>query len=78
MLRGAGGIHSGLSSVPHPPVKKFPELHKDTGRANPRNLPSADLLSNGVHGLNERVEVKAVYVGRDFMYDLVKAYADKP
>lgn len=33
---------------------------------------------NGVHGLNERVEVKAVYVGRDFMYDLVKAYADKP
>lgn len=33
---------------------------------------------NGVHGLNERVEVKAVYMGRDFMFDLVKAYADKP
>ena len=33
---------------------------------------------NGVHGLNERVEVKAVYVGRDYMHDLVKAYADKP
>lgn len=33
---------------------------------------------NGVHGLNERAEVKAVYVGRDFMFDLVKAYADKP
>ncbi|MBL0914463.1 MAG: M20/M25/M40 family metallo-hydrolase [Sphingopyxis sp.] len=33
---------------------------------------------NGVHGLNERVEVKAVYVGRDYMFDLVKAYADKP
>lgn len=31
---------------------------------------------NGVHGLNERVEVKAVYVGRDYMFDLVKAYAD--
>lgn len=33
---------------------------------------------NGVHGLNERVEVKAVYVGRDYMFDLIKAYADKP
>ncbi len=33
---------------------------------------------NGVHGLDERVEVKAVYVGRDYMFDLVKAYADKP
>ncbi|UKK83713.1 M20/M25/M40 family metallo-hydrolase [Sphingopyxis sp. BSN-002] len=33
---------------------------------------------NGVHGLNERAEVKAVYVGRDYMFDLVKAYADKP
>ncbi|KTE21354.1 peptidase M20 [Sphingopyxis sp. H050] len=33
---------------------------------------------NGVHGLNERVEVKAVYVGRDYMFDLVKAYADQP
>lgn len=31
---------------------------------------------NGVHGLNERMEVKSVYVGRDFMFDLVKAYAD--
>lgn len=33
---------------------------------------------NGVHGLNERAEVKAIYVGRDYMFDLVKAYADKP
>ena len=33
---------------------------------------------NGVHGLNERLEVKSLYVGRDYMVDLVKAYADKP
>ncbi|MGH6652846.1 MAG: M20/M25/M40 family metallo-hydrolase [Sphingopyxis sp.] len=33
---------------------------------------------NGVHGLNERIEVKSLYVGRDYMVDLVKAYADKP
>ena len=30
---------------------------------------------NGVHGLNERAIVKAVYTGRDYLFDLVKAYA---
>lgn len=30
---------------------------------------------NGTHGLNERFEVKALYKGRDFLTDLVKAYA---
>ena len=30
---------------------------------------------NGVHGLNERMEVRSVYVGRDYLFDLVKAYA---
>lgn len=35
-----------------------------------------DSDGNGVHGLNERMEVNSVYVGRDYMYDLVKAYAD--
>ncbi|WP_373562792.1 M20/M25/M40 family metallo-hydrolase [Sphingopyxis sp. JAI108] len=33
---------------------------------------------NGAHGLDERMEVRSVYVGRDYMFDLVKAYADKP
>lgn len=37
-----------------------------------------DADGNGVHGLNERMEVKSVYDGRDYMVDLVKAYADKP
>lgn len=32
---------------------------------------------NGVHGLNERIAVESLYVGRDYMVDLVKAYADK-
>jgi acetylornithine deacetylase/succinyl-diaminopimelate desuccinylase-like protein len=31
---------------------------------------------NGVHGLNERRSVRSVFVGRDFLTDLVKAYAD--
>jgi acetylornithine deacetylase/succinyl-diaminopimelate desuccinylase-like protein len=30
---------------------------------------------NGTHGLNERAIVKAVYSGRDYLYELVKTYA---
>jgi acetylornithine deacetylase/succinyl-diaminopimelate desuccinylase-like protein len=31
---------------------------------------------NGTHGLNERRSVRSVFVGRDFLTDLVKLYAD--
>lgn len=31
---------------------------------------------NGTHGLNERLEVRALYQGRDYLYDLVKALAN--
>jgi acetylornithine deacetylase/succinyl-diaminopimelate desuccinylase-like protein len=31
---------------------------------------------NGAHGLNERRSVRSLFVGRDFLTDLVKAYAD--
>ena len=30
---------------------------------------------NGTHGLNERIRVESLYAGRDYLYDLVKAYA---
>jgi acetylornithine deacetylase/succinyl-diaminopimelate desuccinylase-like protein len=30
---------------------------------------------NGVHGLNERMEARSLYVGRDYLTELVKAYA---
>jgi acetylornithine deacetylase/succinyl-diaminopimelate desuccinylase-like protein len=30
---------------------------------------------NGAHGLDERIEARSLYVGRDYLYDLVKAYA---
>ncbi|WP_375285519.1 M20/M25/M40 family metallo-hydrolase [Sphingomonas sp.] len=30
---------------------------------------------NGIHGLDERIRVKALYEGRDYLFDLVKAYA---
>lgn len=32
---------------------------------------------NGAHGLNERMEVKSLYSGRDYLYDLVKALSSK-
>jgi acetylornithine deacetylase/succinyl-diaminopimelate desuccinylase-like protein len=35
----------------------------------------SDPDGNGLHGLNERHAVKSAYVGRDFLYDLVKIYA---
>ncbi len=37
--------------------------------------PWSDPDGNGLHGLNERNAVQSAYVGRDFLYDLVKAYA---
>jgi acetylornithine deacetylase/succinyl-diaminopimelate desuccinylase-like protein len=35
----------------------------------------SDPDGNGTHGLNERLEVRALYVGRDYLFDLVKEYA---
>lgn len=32
---------------------------------------------NGAHGLNERMRVKSVYQGRDFLYEVVKIYANQ-
>lgn len=31
--------------------------------------------ANGVHGLNERIAVKDLYNGREFLYQLVKRLA---
>jgi acetylornithine deacetylase/succinyl-diaminopimelate desuccinylase-like protein len=39
--------------------------------------PWYDPDGNGVHGLNERIEARSLYVGRDYLFDLVKAIADK-
>lgn len=41
-------------------------------------VPSAwiDPDFNGVHGLNERLEIRGVYTGRDYLYDLIKTLAN--
>ena len=31
---------------------------------------------DGIHGLNERIEVQSLLTGRAYLYDLIKAYAD--
>ena len=36
-----------------------------------------DTDGNGAHGLNERVRVDSVYKGRQFLYDIVKVYANQ-
>ena len=38
----------------------------------------SDPDGNGAHGLNERLRVKSVYDGRDFLYQVVKIYANAP
>ncbi|WP_419808987.1 M20/M25/M40 family metallo-hydrolase [Sphingomonas sp.] len=34
-----------------------------------------DKDGGGIHGLNERIRVRSLYDGRDYLFDLVKAYA---
>lgn len=36
-----------------------------------------DADGNGVHGLNERLRVRSLYEGRDFLYEVVKIYANE-
>lgn len=35
------------------------------------------LENSGVHGLNERISVKALYEGRDYLFELAKIYANQ-
>lgn len=39
--------------------------------------PWTDLDGNGTHGLNERIEIRSLYAGRDYLFDLVKLLSSK-
>jgi acetylornithine deacetylase/succinyl-diaminopimelate desuccinylase-like protein len=39
--------------------------------------PWGDPDGNGTHGLNERMEVRSLYAGRDYLFDLVKLLSSK-
>ena len=52
---------------------------------NPAGIPTyglsgmfADPDGGGVHGLNERIRVRSLYEGRDFLTAVVRAYAQQP
>ena len=49
--------------------------HRGARSLMAQNDPRADPDGNGTHGLNERVEAKALYTARDYLFDLIKAYA---
>lgn len=36
-----------------------------------------ELSGNGAHGLNEKMRVRSLYEGRDFLYEVVKLYANQ-
>ena len=52
----------------------YVRLFGTKGRGSCREARDPD--GNGVHGLNERISAHALFVGRDYLTDLVKAYAD--
>jgi acetylornithine deacetylase/succinyl-diaminopimelate desuccinylase-like protein len=37
----------------------------------------SEATGNGAHGLNEKMRVRSLYEGRDFLYEVVKIYADQ-
>lgn len=39
--------------------------------------PWTDPDGNGTHGLNERIEVRSLYAGRDYLFDLVKLLSSR-
>ena len=76
-----------LSAQMWPGVPVIPVLQPgatDSQFLTPAGIPTygvsgffSDPDGGGVHGLNERMPVKGLYDGRDFLYQLVKLYADQ-
>ena len=76
-----------LSAQMWPGVPVIPVLQPgatDSQFLTPAGIPTygvsgffSDRDGGGVHGLNERMPVKGLYDGRDFLYQLVKLYADQ-
>jgi acetylornithine deacetylase/succinyl-diaminopimelate desuccinylase-like protein len=70
-----------------PGVPVIPALEPGASDAqflNPAGIPTygitglfTDPDGGHIHGLNERIRVQSVYEGRDFLYRLVKMYADE-
>jgi len=57
----------------------------DSTFLNPVGIPTYGVTGifgehdgNGAHGLNERIRVRSLYEGRDFLTEVVKTYANQP
>ena len=77
MRRVAGRIWPGVPVVPTMSVGAT-----DGRFTNKAGIPTygvtgmfGDPDGGGAHGLNERIRVRSLYEGRDFLFDLVKLYA---
>jgi acetylornithine deacetylase/succinyl-diaminopimelate desuccinylase-like protein len=65
------------------PLVPYQVNGEDDGRfLTPSGIPTyglsgifRDAEGDGTHGLNERIRVRSVYEGRDFLFDVVKEYA---
>ncbi|MDB6043524.1 MAG: hypothetical protein JWM63_2075 [Gammaproteobacteria bacterium] len=60
------------------PIRRWPGIEAPTdGRLEGvRTGGWGDPEGKGAHGLNERRSIRSVFVGRDFLTDLIKVYAD--
>ncbi|MGK2912579.1 MAG: M20/M25/M40 family metallo-hydrolase [Sphingobium sp.] len=77
--RASAAVWPGVPMVPHMATGAT-----DAVTLNAAGIPTygisgifRDPDGNGVHGLNERIRVSSVMEARDFLYRLVKAYADQ-
>jgi len=69
---------------PGVPLIPYPVNGADDGRfLTPAGIPTYGLSglfrepgNDGTHGLNEHIRVQSLYEGRDFLYSVVKEYAD--
>ena len=75
----------GAQFWPGVPIVPFQSTGATDGKyTNAAGIPTygltgifAEATGGGTHGLNERIRVKSLYDARDFLYALVKDYADQ-
>ena len=68
-----------------PQVRTMSAGGTDAAFTTPAGIPTygisgyfIDADFNGIHGLNERANVAGLYKSRDYLYELMKIYANQP
>ena len=60
-----------------PVAVRFLSMEPLLGRVDLRFHIFSEPTGNGAHGLNEKMRVRSLYEGRDFLYEVVKLYANQ-